>query len=70
MESVGAFSVRLWNRIIASRWSIRSALASRQVSVQAVCFLMKLDGIVRGMIDSDYSVKILFIIHAHHFNEP
>ena len=29
-------------------------LASRQVSVLALCFLMKLDGIVRGMIDGDY----------------
>ena len=32
------------------------ALGSRQPSVLAVCFLMKLDGIVRGMMDGDYFV--------------
>ena len=29
----------------------KGALVSRQVSVVALCFLMKLDGIVRGMMD-------------------
>ena len=42
---------------IASRWIIRSgmrayALACRQVSVLVLCFIMKLDEIVR-MMDSD-----------------
>ena len=43
----------VWNPIIASRWTI---LASRQVSLLAVCFLMKLNEIVRGKMDGDYSV--------------
>ena len=34
------------------------ALASRQVSMLALCFLIKLDGIVRGMMDGDYTVFI------------
>ena len=29
--------------------------ASRQVSVLALCYSMKLDGIVRGVIDGDYT---------------
>ena len=32
------------------------ALASRQMSVLALCFVVKLDGIVRGMTDGDYKV--------------
>ena len=32
------------------------ALASRQVSFLALCFVVKLDGIVRGVADGDYSV--------------
>ena len=47
--------------IIASIETIRSsthdcALASRQASVLALCFLMKLDGIVGGMKDGGMSV--------------
>ena len=53
--------------ITASRWTYHKkqytcALASRQVSVLTLCFLMKLDGIVRGVLDGDYSVKILLIV--------
>ena len=29
----------------------------------AVCFLMKLDGIVRGVLDDDYGIKIPFIVY-------
>ena len=32
------------------------ALASRQVSVLALCYSMKLDGIVRGMMEGVYNV--------------
>ena len=39
-----------------------SALASRQVSVLALYLLMKLERIVRGMLDDDHSVKILLIV--------
>ena len=37
------------------KWYI-CLLASRQLSVLAVCFLMKLDGIVGGVMNGDYSV--------------
>ena len=58
------------NWIIANRWTIRSnsAVASRQVSVLGLCFL-KLNGIVRGTLDGDYSVQFLFIVkvYTHQF---
>ena len=46
--------------IIASRWTYHKkqctcALASRQVSMLALCFL-KVDGIVRGVLDDDFTV--------------
>ena len=44
----------------------RSALAIRQVSVLALYLLMKLERIVRGMLDDDYSVKILLIAYYTH----
>ena len=31
------------------------------MSVLALCSLMKLDGIVKGLMDADYTVLILFI---------
>jgi len=44
--------------LIVNRWTIRShsALTSRQVSVLGLYLYMKLDGIVRGKIEGDYSV--------------
>ena len=38
-----------------------------QTTVLAVCFLMKLDGIVWGVMDGLY---IVFIVYTHQFNEP
>ena len=38
------------------------ALASRQLSALALYLLMKLDRIVRGMLDDGYSVLIVYTI--------
>ena len=42
--------------MVHNKW-YACALACRQVSAHAVCFLMKLDGIVRGMMDGIMCVK-------------
>ena len=34
------------------------------------CLCWPFEGIVRGVVDDDYSVKILFIVYTHQFNEP
>ena len=47
------------------RYLYACVLASRRVSVVALCFIMKLDEIVRWMMDGDYTcVSVLYSIHT------
>ena len=51
------------------RYLYACVLASRRVSVLALCFIMKIDEIVRWMMDGDYIVS-MHSTYTHQFNEP
>ena len=62
------------NQIIASRRRRRSVYTcalDKCLCYIALCFLMKLDGVVRRRMDSDYSINSLQSIElvSHQFNE-